>query len=368
MLWQRRQGMLLVAMLLLAMPWVWASQELIEPTRQAITRAVDFLVKTQQLDGSFLVRVCFDQALTQCKPDSDAASTKPVLMGLSHVEDPRAASLLEKGAHFFLAQMDAQGFFRDPWHPDKHVYLATLCSDYSLLESLGFSMPPLIPKLLTYQTLDGLFYPYAIPLQEVATIKSGGPAQRAFVQRYYESSLQTIDQANPFANSVIFAYLVQHGQTPAGLCHYLVQAARQGLEPTEFGIEYESTRRMEYVYAAVISEGYVHGATCLEPAKEVIQPRLLKQQRPDGSWDDLFETTCAMQALMNFGYKGEALDRATQFLLGQQQPDGNWKRAVWYVQRVSFTVGKWLGSEEVSTGLVLEVLGQYLKMRTAAAP
>ena len=68
---------------------VLASTDLLESTRQAIRRGVDFLPHAQQPDGSFPIYRCEDQALTECSPISTTTSTAFVLVGVSAVADPR---------------------------------------------------------------------------------------------------------------------------------------------------------------------------------------------------------------------------------------------------------------------------------------
>ena len=358
----------------------------LKPTRQAISRAVDFLRQAQQPDGSFVYYQCRDETMADCErfcsppsqrwtpyaPIFSAVPTAEILTSLLAVEDPRAAAVLEKGAQFVKAQVDENGLcgFYPMVEPEagpqcigefRQLYATVV--NRSLLETFGLSLPPILPALLTYQRADGAFYPFFIPPAEVEAITSGGPAQERFRQRYEEmmryhgpNMLQRMDAVDPLTNAMVFAYLVQQGQVPTALCEYLVQVVQQAQVPV-----HPAYIRNPFLLPHAISRAYAQGASCLEPAKVVLRPRLLQQQRSDGSWGSALDTALAMTSLLHFGDDGPALDAAVQFLLDQQQSDGSWKRAVWWVilqWRVRSSDG-WLASEEISTGYVLETLGIY---------
>ena len=393
MRWKRPVGWW-VMFALLPTPPGFAASDLHEQTRQAIQRAVDFLIQAHQPDGSFLYFGCHDEALTACRraystgsmiqtpssPILGSGATAVVLTGLLAVEDARTVALIEKGAQWLRAQMDAEGFFGHfrllkpdvgPMCPGEFRTLSATAVNRSVLETLGISLPPMTPDLTTYQRSDGTFYPligyrFHFSPSDVPAIKAGGPTRARFRKQYeplmrtYESSiLKRLDVLDPYANAEVFNYLVRHEHAPAGLCDYLVRVAQQKRVS-----EHPDFIRSPYLFLHALSLAYRHGAQCLEPAKVAVVSRLLSRQTPDGSWGNVLDTAIATTSLTYFGYTGEALDRAVDFLLSQQQPDGSWKRAAWWEMLQWVHVR--LASEEISTGYVLEALGTYVSKNQEA--
>lgn len=373
------RGLGLVLILSIGTSSGWASPPSVDKVHQAIAKAVGFLQQTQQPDGSFLLYRCQDQELTECipsystrsmvrTPDSPVLSspaTAVVLTGLLAVQDPHTAPLLERGARWLQVQMDEDGWFghyrlaipsEGPGCPGEVRSLHTTMINRSLLETIGVSLPAILPELMTYQRADGTFYHFAISPAEVEAITSSPSRQDQFSRRCGGVALTLVDYVDPGANAWVLAYLVKHGQNSKELCNSLVRFAEQDQLPA-----HPATVIHPYAIPYALSQGYRDGATCLEPAKAALQPRLLEQQRPDGSWGSIVDTALAASSLTDFGYTGEGLDRAIRFLLNQQQPDGRWKRAIRWMHKGPPPA--WSGSEEVSTGLVLEALGKYLTVR-----
>ena len=343
---RRLWGAGLVLLLLLPTPQWLAASDLAVQTRQAMTRTVDFLAQAQQPDGSFRSYFCLNPTLTECIPTSATIPTVIVLSGLLAVEDPRTAVLVGRGAKFLQAQMDEEGWLsyfsrNDPQYASQPGELGVTCFVRSVLETLGVSLPPIRHDLAMYQTDDGTFYNFAIPPSEVTAIKASGVANTRHL---------VID---PAVNAWIFTYLIRHEQAPAALCDYLVRVAQQKQAPGNPPIT-----ESPYLFPHALSHAYHQGASCLEPAKTAWQSRLLQQQHPDGGWGNIIDTALAASALLRFGYDGETLDRAIQHLLSRQQPNGSWRRAI---RRAHELKPVWHVSEEISTGHVLEALGQYLK-------
>lgn len=381
-------------LVLLAVPQVGASSGLIEPTRQAITRAIEFLQEAQQPDGSFPLHWCWDEAMTNCmtfyapmtvkKSPSDLVTsslpTAMVLASLLALEDPRTSPIVENGTKFVQAQMDADGLFGayPMFSPTvgpqctgeiRNLYVTAI--NRSVLDALGIPLPSILPRLATYQRSDGTFYQFAIPPQEVELVKAGWPAHVQFLrddaplmQVYGPTVLELMDRVEPVTNALMFEYLLQHGQAPAALCDYLVRVSKQERVLAHPVHPHPIAQEHPYRFVYTVSRAYRQGARCLESAKTALSPRLLQEQRSDGSWGSVLDTALAASSLMNFGYSGDALEQAVAFLLAHQQPDGSWKRGVvWTIKSGRARAG----SEEISTGFVLEALGKYLKLRRAAS-
>ncbi len=246
-----RPGVVIAGCLAMLNATAAATEALLPQTRVAIGRAVGFLARAQQQDGSFLIERCADETLTQCGSDRSPAKawiissppTAVILSGLQSVSDPRATRLVKKGSRFLLAQMDDQGLFGSyrlrspaagPQCPGEFRQLDLTAINRSVLESLGYSLPPVLPHFATYQTTGGMFYPFAISPAEVLQVKSEGPDRARFIQRHgplmrdYRSLMdELMGVVDPLVNAEVFAYVVRHGEAPAGLCDYLVHRSQR---------------------------------------------------------------------------------------------------------------------------------------------
>ena len=171
------------------------------------------------------------------------------------------------------------------------------------------------------------------------------------MRHYGPLMLELLGEVDPMVNADVFQYLVLHRLMPSALCQYLVRVAT---EEWDGGFSYFVDS--PYAFTATFSQAYQHGAICLEPVKQRLQERLLRDQHEDGSWGTVVETAWAATSLINLGYEGPTLERAIQALLRQQQPDGSWERALWRKLRGH---PFWFGSKEVSTGIVLETLDRF---------
>ncbi len=321
--------------------------------RAALGRGVAYLERAQLATGEFNVWACSDQALTACQADNEPLATGIILRAIASV--PQAAALCARAARFLEQAQDPDGLYRyyqreHPLYDKQPALLEDTVANLTALEAAGHKAPDFSGLLLAYQTEAGPFHLYAIPLEELRQLQAD--PQRA-AQRMDQAFAQFIATVEPVANAKIQAYLARHGRSSASLCAYLLGVVKQGLEPGRYSVFYPSP----YAYLAAFSEAYADGARCLAPGVPAVETRLVQAQHEDGSWGSVVETAWAGTALLRLGHRGPALARAAAWLARQQRADGSWPReAYWSVAQPL----RWYGSEEVTTGLVLDFLARKL--------
>jgi hypothetical protein len=331
--------------------------------QQALQRAVAYLEQSQLPSGAFRMWACEDEALTACHVDNEPVVTGAILLALAAVTGDAPSPAIEPAAAFLRREMTAEGFFRyhrqeNPLSVEQPPLLEdTAINQLALLAAGGDPPPSARNRLLTYQTIEGPFHLFALPLEDVRALRSDPAARERIAVRINPVFVQLLDRVEPVANANIQAYLATSGGASEPLCRYLMDVAGSGPEPG-YSVFYPSPAAFHYAF----SRAYARGAGCLEPGLVEMQKRLLKMQQKDGSWGGVVDTAWAGTALLLQGYTGKAVDRAAAYLLSQQREDGSWPRAVtWTLQRPPL----WFGSEALSTGLALEFLGRYLQQQGA---
>lgn len=306
--------------------------------------------------GEFNVWTCADQALTACQADNEPLATGIILRAVARV--PQAATLCARAAHFLEQAKDPDGLYRyyqrgHPLYDKQPALLEDTVVNLTALEAAGRKAPDLSGPLLAYQTEAGPFHLYAIPLEELRQLQAD--PQRA-AQRMDPAFARFIAAVEPVANAEIQAYLARHGRSSASLCAYLLDVVERGVEPGRYSVFYPSP----YAYLAAFSEAYADGAQCLAPRVPAVKARLVQAQHADGSWGSVVETAWAGVALLRLGHRGGATAHAAAWLARQQRADGSWPReAYWSVAQPP----RWYGSEEVTTGIVLDFLARELARR-----
>lgn len=180
--------------------------------------------------------------MTTCESRDHLDATRLVLDGLSHIADANTAGRWWTREHGSCSH----GWMR---YSGELRSLGQVCVVYSTLETLEFSLPPLIPRLLTYQTINGLFYRDPTPLQELDAIESGRETPERFALRYGQPVPGDSHVVNPMTNAVAFRYLVRHENAPIALCNYLVQVAKEERLPAQH-------HQYWYQYAHAVGTAY----------------------------------------------------------------------------------------------------------------
>ncbi len=351
----------LVAALAAAWPTALAADEQ-KLARTAHRRGVAFLEQAQLPTGEFRMWACTDEALKDCAMENEALITATIAQGLAVLPGGRAEKVAQQAANFLMSQMAADGFFR--YHLKEHPLsleqpptLEDTVVNLMMLEALGREVPDVTAVLKTYQTIGGSFHLFAFPLADLQGLRTDPAVREQLSLRVNPAFVELLDQTEPVANANIQAYLASHGQASEPLCTYLVGVAQQGLPPG-YSMFYGSP--YAFLYAA--SRAWGRGATCLKPALSEFERRLLADQHADGSWGSVLNTAWAGSALLWLNHRSASLERAVAWLAGQQREDGSWAREVaWSLARPPL----WFGSEELTTGLAVELLARYLMLREA---
>lgn len=87
---------------------------------------------------------------------------------------------------------------------------------------------------------------------------------------------------------------------------------------------------------------------------------LLKNQKGDGSWGGILDTSLALNALYNFGERGRKIERGIEFILNTQNTDGSWRAEAFCFDQIVDSRQSYSGSESLTTGFCLEILGKMM--------
>lgn len=352
----------LLALLLLALAPAADAESLAEQVEAALTRGVAYLGQAQWPSGEFPMWACADQALSlECQPDTSTLATGFILHALTFVPEAAQTSVIANSVQFLRSEMDEQGFFRyhqkqHPLHAQQPPSLEDTVCNLIALEAAGQPAPDLTAPLRAYQMIDGAFPLHAVPLQTISAVRANPRAAAEYAPGLHPIFLSLLGARSPVANAHILAYYAGRGAVPDALCRYVLNAGQGSPGPDVLNF-YDGP--YPFMYAA--ARAHAQGAACLTPLMKTFRQRLLEEQGQDGLWGpQAVQTAWAANALLWIGRDGtaqrQALDRAAGALVATQREDGSWPRAViWHLQEPPL----WFGSEEATTGLVLEFLGRY---------
>jgi hypothetical protein len=118
-----------------------------------------------------------------------------------------------------------------------------------------------------------------------------------------------------------------------------------------------------FAYAYFLSRAYADGRVrCLAESAADIRAWVLARQQADGGWGDDLETALGALALLNTGYRGDALPRAIAAIVARQGANGLWALAPHYTTvKPATEPAVYFGSSALTTAFCLEALGKFLQ-------
>ncbi len=263
---------------------------------EARQRAIAFLEKAQNPDGSFPAELC-RPAEGQCRTSPTTVFTAAmVLCALRGVEEPYARAVFRKGTAFLEREEQSGGLWR--------------------FNSRGASVPALSPDsddtALASFLLAGTGQAVCNQDRFAGNRDEGGRFYTWFRNPGENNDVDSVVNAN------VLLYLGD-GPTTGSACRWLVSLVREEKEADSFPYYVHAT---DLYYA--LARAYSHGAACLEGAMPILRERIPALAGPDGSvGGNVQHTLLAALALSYAGYRGPALEAMRDFVIQWQMADGS---------------------------------------------
>jgi hypothetical protein len=318
--------------------------------KQALSKALDFLVSNQQPDGEIPLYYSPDPTMqSNCRYDSIVFSTGLTAYYLSWADDPRARQIIENAKSYLVQEMQPFGMWE--WWAQKNHKRAVPDADSTAVCSIALEDHPVIRSgfnrgiFLTQRDKDGRFL--------VELIRKDG-------------SFQNLDC---LVNVNVVWYLGEQPETQPAL-DYVYRLVLED-SPDIQSLWYYPDKLVTY-YA--ISRAYRHGITRLGQLRDVIIQRTVNRQEDNGCFGDEVLTAHSICLLLNFDYQDRSvIDRALNWLLEQQDARGAWKMICSYLWPNSAWMPDILihpdapphssiywGSAEITTAAVIEALARNM--------
>jgi hypothetical protein len=303
----------------------------------AMQNGLDFVAASQTSTGGF-VTDCWQVDAPQQQTPVDAVFTaSQVLYSLSFCRDSTSAhGTEERAANYLAAQRESPGV----WHYYGSATPLKISADvddtsvaWAALQRLEVSIPPAaLDTIRASRNENGLFTTWVGPPSSWVNIDS--------------RDIDTVVNLN-----ALLLFGLVHENVDSVCKYVLAQIEKDNFRRGT--VYYRSPLMFAHAFSRAYREGNVE---CLEPGIGKIRDTILSMQNPDGSWGDDLETAFGALALLNFDYRGDALDRAIKVLLARQSADGGWALAPAYrgaVQPLNY------GARALTTAVAIEVLAKY---------
>jgi hypothetical protein len=337
----------------------------------SVERAIRFLESAQDEFGEFRSTACDKNGL--CQGDSTPFITTFVLYSLRDIRDPRVERMREGGLHFLREEMLPGGIwrywtFRAPYVPILQPDLDDTVTAADILLEAG--RLPVDNRELIRRNMDtrGRFLTWLLPTERFDEGHSlafdfnpasrlrnlEGPPHLSYeldhTGRLFAWMIRNEfpNETDLAVNANVLLYLKE--QIPS-VCTYL-NGAIAANEPSVYYLDAPS---VYYMYG----RAFIHGIRCIEPSGKIIVERLLKMQRPDGSWGTPQKTALALNALQDFDYRGEPLDHGTSELLSTQRNDGSWEDEYFFKESAFCKDCHYWRSAALTSALAVESLRKY---------
>ncbi len=330
--------------------------------RGAIDRAVAFLERRQLPHGEFVTLLGADRAMTSPAFDSSPFVTAFVLYGLTHVGGDRVAPLVESAARFLISQMEFGGVWRY-WTSRQHKHRRlppdlddTACISFALLRA-GVRVPRNDWAFRGARDAAGRFKTWLFVTKRhrfdpwFALARFVGSWQARLRTRSVETPASEDprfrvmridrDDVDPVVNANAVLYL---GERPDTLPAIAFVTETVLADTATRSLYYEDALALYYAVARAAR----HASPRLAALREPIVSRIVARWNGAERFNPL-QAAMAASALLTFEPACDALDELLRLIARTQRDDGGWDAYPFY--------NVW-GSEELTTGLCLEVLAR----------
>ena len=292
--------------------------------------------------------------------DSSPLVTSFVLYGLTHVDRAPVADIVSRAASFLTSEMEFGGVWRY-WSSRQHKHCRlppdmddTACISFAL-KNAGFRPPKNGWAFRGARDSAGRFRTWLFPTSRNRTdpwfvfARSVGFCQARLRTAKVETPdsedprfrVMHIDRddVDPVVNANAVLYLGERPDTVPAI-EFVIDTVLH--EPAARSLYYEDALALYYA----VARAYRHSSPRLSVLAEPIVSRILARE-PDGF--NPLQAAMAASALLTFAPASSLAGRLVRRLLDAQRDDGGWDAYPFY--------NVW-GSEELTTGLCLEVLAR----------
>ncbi|HEX3462791.1 MAG TPA: hypothetical protein VHS78_01890 [Candidatus Elarobacter sp.] len=331
---------------------------------EAVLRAVAFLRERQLPHGEFVTLLGTNEGLDGAVFDSSPFVTTFVLDGLAEIDRALVADVVAKAVAFLRSEMEFGGVWRY-WSTRNHKHARllpdlddTACTSYALKKAAGFR-PRNEWAFRSARDAEGRFKTWLLPRSPGSATWTFWPARAVgIVQARLVTKVRTPepedprfgvmhidhDDVDPVVNANAVSYLGERPDTLPAI-RFVIETV---LEERAGWSGFYHDRLALYHSAA---RAFRHAAPGLSVVREHVVARIEHRYR-EGQPLDHLQTALAASALLTFAPASPLAAELIERIAETQRPDGGWDAVLFYNA---------MGSEELTTGLCLEVLGRAVR-------
>jgi hypothetical protein len=317
-----------------------------EEVENSIDKGLNFLYQNQLAWGEFRTLASFNPYFLGSYFDPSPFATGLLLYSISEIKDSRVEKIKKKAVDFLLSEKEEGGVWRF-WTSRNKKFIIPDLDDISVisfaLKREGVEFEDNLPLIRKNRNEKKLFLTWLAREEERKKVTWWIDK----IYKIYELAKRDIDGV---VNANVLIYL---GENDPSVCSFLNQLVKTD-QP--FSIHYPS--KLAFFYT--LAKAYKNKITCLEKSREKIVKSVLSFFKPDGSFGNELETALALNTLLDFSYFGKEIERGMESLIKRQKKEGCWKKRVLFLGPFPY---RYYGSEELTTGFVLEVFQKYLKLK-----
>lgn len=317
--------------------------------------------------GEFAMLLGTKDGLDDAELDSSPFATAFVLEGLAELDPAPVADLVGKAVSFLRSEMEFGGVWRY-WSTRNHKHARllpdlddTACISYALKRAAGFR-PRNDWAFRSLRDAEGRFRTWLLPASPGSATWWFWPARAVgIVQARLATKVRSPesedprfvvmridpDDVDPVVNANVVLYLGESPETLPAI-RFVIETVLH--ERPGFSAFYQDPLALYYAAART----FRHAAPSLAVVREHVVARI-EQRCREGEPLNHLQTALAASALLTFARSSPLTAQLVNAIAETQRPDGGWDAAVFYSV---------MGSDEVTTGLCLEVLGRAVRAGT----
>lgn len=331
---------------------------------EALLRAVAFLRERQLPHGEFATLLGTNRGLDGSVFDSSPFVTTFVLEGLAEIDRALVADVVGKAVAFLRSEMEFGGVWRY-WSTRNHKHARllpdlddTACSSYALKKAAGFR-PRNEWAFRSARDAEGRFKTWLLPRSLGSATWAFWPARAVgIVQARLATKVRTPESedprfrvmridpedVDPVVNANAVLYLGERPYTRPAI-RFVIEAVLD--ERPVWSAFYHDRLALYYSTA----RAFRHAAPSLSVVREHVVARI-EQRCGESEPLSHLQTALAASALLTFAPASALAAELVDRIAEAQRPDGGWDAFLFYNA---------MGSEELTTGLCLEVLGRAVR-------